>query len=1000
MKKKILLLLSALTLLATCLFASTTYAATDFVDVTKGSNEERVIDIINDLGIMVGYDEEGEKKFKPDQNVTRAEFVTVIRNCIKYWNSGDDSGSIDTSGFNWVQFVYGNIDTELELMYPEGSELGGETEKKTNYLWSDVDETYWAYSYMKDIALIGAIHGYPDGTFRPDNDVSYNEAVKIILSLCGYDEYAQSTGGFPTGYTQLAARFGMNKSVSASDTMPLTRLDVAVMIYNSFSIKLISPLIDADEGRNFLNDIVGVYLLEGTLEATDIASIYSSNANAKNVATVDGTDFTFDNNSNIRDYIGQDIRVFLKKNDNDYTMLSFEPTDSEDVTVIDISLYSEYSRNTFYYYKDEEKSKETKVSVRAGSPLIYNGKYASSYDESTFEGLNNGTITIIEKDDYEFDLIIVEDFESGYTESVNASKLEITDKLKSGTLDGSMIQLESDEKEIMYQLFDSEGNALSIEQITKGGLNYYVNDDYVKVYYTTTTVKGKIAGMSNEDGKYYITIDDVVYPVSKKYVEYAGTSFSNGMTVTISLDKFGEIVWMSDEVSMEGYVYFIKARRNYEEDFLYINYYDLSGQQIKTNVETAEEVKLTNKYNQTTKYSSESLYDELTAFKEGVVKLSFNDEGKITKIQLPLDKSVNAADKLKTVVEMNNDANSAFYKGNYYYQAYGFGGKHYLNANSVVLNVPVDRDEHANYKTTTFSNLAAGEYEGQIYSFNVKSPYAKVAVIYQNSGNADYREEPVYLVTSVIESINSDGEFTKEVTALNIENGTASTFVSVEENGVSAFDAAFDIRTNSEYKNRKIERGDIIQIIKDPITGGVLHARQLYDANAKNPAWSCNDPDVRPLSCNHDEHTVSTLGTIPGSHCFTFLNWGTGNYNANPFSYTTGDTVYQAKTVPGRTDAWQGFLYGYVYADVEGLLSITTQNLRDGFTEEDSNFYWQYWTPSSAKVMVVSDTEAGLTMKAGSLKDIHTYEQVGRSCDKIFMYTYHGTMRIILVLPD
>ncbi len=64
------------------------------------------------------------------------------------------------------------------------------------------------------------IHGNGSGEFRPDDTITVAEAVKISLSMLGYDKQALLDGGYPMGYMTLAGR---RKLLVAFREMPMTR---------------------------------------------------------------------------------------------------------------------------------------------------------------------------------------------------------------------------------------------------------------------------------------------------------------------------------------------------------------------------------------------------------------------------------------------------------------------------------------------------------------------------------------------------------------------------------------------------------------------------------------------------------------------------------------------------------------------------------------------------------------------------------------------------------
>ncbi len=108
----------------------------DFSDVDENYWCYKEIAYLAEWGIINGYE---DGTFKPDNKISRAEFVKIVESF-------------------------------------EALQTG------TNP-YSDVDETYWAYKYIVSSSAKGWINGYLDGTFKPDNNISRSEAVKIANKL-------------------------------------------------------------------------------------------------------------------------------------------------------------------------------------------------------------------------------------------------------------------------------------------------------------------------------------------------------------------------------------------------------------------------------------------------------------------------------------------------------------------------------------------------------------------------------------------------------------------------------------------------------------------------------------------------------------------------------------------------------------------------------------------------------------------------------------------------
>ena len=63
--------------------------------------------------------------------------------------------------------------------------------------FTDVDMSHWANGYIAAMKTAGIINGYPDGTFRPENNISYAEFIKMTVEAIGNGEEAKAQGGYP-----------------------------------------------------------------------------------------------------------------------------------------------------------------------------------------------------------------------------------------------------------------------------------------------------------------------------------------------------------------------------------------------------------------------------------------------------------------------------------------------------------------------------------------------------------------------------------------------------------------------------------------------------------------------------------------------------------------------------------------------------------------------------------------------------------------------------------
>ncbi len=115
---------------------------TEFSDVEEDSWYAPSVAFLASWGILNGYENEDEGTvFRPEANITRAEFVTIL---CRFYDVGDGDNP-----------------------------------------FSDVEDDSWAASFIVTAAEKGWINGYEDGSFEPEQNITRAEAVKVINAALG-----------------------------------------------------------------------------------------------------------------------------------------------------------------------------------------------------------------------------------------------------------------------------------------------------------------------------------------------------------------------------------------------------------------------------------------------------------------------------------------------------------------------------------------------------------------------------------------------------------------------------------------------------------------------------------------------------------------------------------------------------------------------------------------------------------------------------------------------
>ncbi len=80
----------------------------------------------------------------------------------------------------------------------------------TGSAFKDIPSNAWYGSAVSSLVQAGVIGGYDDGTFRPNNSVTYGEALKMIMRAAGYSAQPQGTGAdWAINYKNVAVNDGL-----------------------------------------------------------------------------------------------------------------------------------------------------------------------------------------------------------------------------------------------------------------------------------------------------------------------------------------------------------------------------------------------------------------------------------------------------------------------------------------------------------------------------------------------------------------------------------------------------------------------------------------------------------------------------------------------------------------------------------------------------------------------------------------------------------------------
>lgn len=131
-------------------------------------------------------------------------------------------------------------------------------------IYSDVDAKHWANGVItvgttvpSDANGIAMLAGYPDGSFKPEKDVTYAELAKMLVVLAKKDLTADmvKNAKWASDWMTWAAQLGILNDVTVNDSdKAANRADAFTMIYNALYTMKEFKRVPANETRGIISD--------------------------------------------------------------------------------------------------------------------------------------------------------------------------------------------------------------------------------------------------------------------------------------------------------------------------------------------------------------------------------------------------------------------------------------------------------------------------------------------------------------------------------------------------------------------------------------------------------------------------------------------------------------------------------------------------------------------------------------------------------------------------
>jgi len=643
-------------------------------------------------------------------------------------------------------------------------------------------------------------------SFRPTNEITYAEAMKIAVTAMGYEDIANARGGYPTGYFWVANKIGLLDRLSMTEDQVLSKDELMILMENMLNAKVARVVGDGimttyNTEVTLMEYYHDIYKVQGIIDATKHSSLTSETAEfTRDMISINGKNYFYEGYSD--DYLGLNAIAYCKREEGDGLLkVVYLKFVKNEVHEYDSSDYAGFV-NGKIHFEDEDATFSHKYKIDNSYSLIYNGKKvtdkvnAAKYLEDA-----NGFIKIVDNnEDGDFDVVFVEDYKYIYVSEVDLEKEMIADNNSSAN---SIVLEDTD-----YVIYDNATKEEAGFEDIKIGSVIAVAMSKDKKVAKLLLCDEVLSGKPESFGSGIVTFNGVEYDESyyyKKYYMSAHNKYESGVYY-LGINK--DIVAYSSSATNMSYGYGIKVA-------------------FEPGIDSVVKIKLLNDYGKVMIYelADRVMVDGVwkDADQSGVAnlvntlfKFSLSD-GKVKYIDTPEELTLENMFEESSYDSMNYSDFPAVANGRYRSTGIAFENAYYVN--KAVVFVIDESDVEYGSKVGNYNYLETAEnYTGKAMFYDIDGVgFAGAVVTTKDFGSAlGASSSNGSVIYSVSQAIDDEGEECYKIKLMTYQ-GYLKTYY-------------MDYDLMPKKSNGKILGfGDVVKTMVDTTDTRILKAEVMFD---------------------------------------------------------------------------------------------------------------------------------------------------------------------------
>lgn len=505
--------------------------------------------------------------------------------------------------------------------------------------FSDVEKTNPYSQYVQQAHHLDLIHGFTDNTFRPEEPISYIDALSIFVNALGYKDIVKTYGSYPKGILTIAQAIEITLTASYTDKAAITVgdfLSIMDLAKDADFAEALGGEIKASKDRkdSILTEKHDIYYGEAIMTANEYTALSEDIYLGEGKVMLGNTRFEIGERAgNVGELIGCRVEYYYRDDAAGSVLLWARADKKCDVLVVPSERIVRYQNSQYTYYKNEGSTSLSRADISPDVDVIYNGRVNLHMQAAQWKPLHGEIILVDNNGDKEYDIVKITDFQSMLVGAAFSETRTLRDKYTRADISFEdeglyeVICIKNGEKISFADI--KENNAVNIAASSSDNskilVTIYVSDEVIE-----GTVSSYQADGSQAD---IIVIEGTEYKLSP-YAE-ANANIAMKDSGSFYLDHKGYVVGsvLGFKTGMQ-YGYFIKALYRDDDEVLSLKVLNTDGRIMYYDI--AEKAK--------TNGNSETTANIMSILKVGVdgtvyakpvgqpIKYSLNSYGEINKL--------------------------------------------------------------------------------------------------------------------------------------------------------------------------------------------------------------------------------------------------------------------------------------------------------------------------------------------------------------------------------